>query len=200
MRKNTVLLFIVGVVCAFVLICCAPREKKKEIKMVEITKQGIKSNFSAKPDESINFKKVADHFEKYPERWNATFKFLSETDLKTMPLGRIDLSDDVFVAVSEYETKNPEDAKFESHIKYIDLQYLISGEELIGLTNEKNLLEVAPYSESNDITFYNFDGGKLLEASPQNYFIFFPEDIHRPCIKTDQQQMVKKVVVKIKTD
>ena len=198
MRINTVLIFILGVVYTFLLICCTPREKDK--KMVEITRQGIKSDFSAKPDESINIEKLVEHFEKYPEKWNATFKFLIESDLKTLPLGRIDLSDDVFAAISEYETKNPADAKFESHEKYIDLQYLISGEVLIGLSNEKNLKVTSPYSETNDITFYDFDGGKLLEATPKKYFIFFPEDIHRPCIKTDQQQLVKKVVVKIKID
>lgn len=157
MIKNTVLIFIVGVVSAFLLIRCTPREKNKQMKIMEITKQGIKSNFPVKPDESINFEKVAKHFQKYPERWDATFKFLTETDLKNLPTGRTDLSDDVYVVVSEYETKEKEDAKFESHQKYIDLQYLISGEELIGLTNEKNLEVAIPNSESNDITFYNFN-------------------------------------------
>ena len=131
--------------------------KKSEMKIVEISPRGIKNDFRAKPDESINFEKVAKHFQKYPERWDATFKFLTETDLKNLPTGRTDLSDDVYVVVSEYETKEKEDAKFESHQKYIDLQYLISGEELIGLTNEKNLEVAIPNSESNDITFYNFN-------------------------------------------
>lgn len=199
-KKKTVFIFIIGVVFAGLLVYCSSGKNKSEMKIADITKKGIKSNFGATPDESVNFEKVAEHFQKYPERWNATFKFLTETDLKNLPTGRIDLTDDVFVAVSEYETKEKEDAKFESHKKYIDLQYLISGEELIGLTNEKNLEVAIPYSEPNDITFYNFNGGKMLSATPEKYFIFFPDDIHRPSIKKGEKGMVKKAVVKIKFD
>jgi len=47
MIKNTVLIFIVGVVSAFLLIRCTPREKNKQMKIMEITKQGIKSNLGA---------------------------------------------------------------------------------------------------------------------------------------------------------
>ena len=102
--------------------------------------------------------------------------------------------------MSEYETKNPEDALFESHKKYIDLQYVILGEELIGLTNDQSIEVSQPYSEEKDIMFYNFDGGKMLQASTGNYFIFFPEDIHRPSIKTSKKSKVKKLVMKIKVD
>lgn len=166
--------------------------------MVTISKETIHSDFQTKPDKSINFRQVKKHYEQFPERWNLVFKFLVETDLKTIETGRIDLSEDVFTVVSEYETKKPEDALFESHKEYIDLQYVISGEELIGLTNDQSIKIATPYSYSNDITFYQFDGGKLLPASPENYFIFFPEDIHRPCIKTSKKSMVKKIVLKIK--
>ncbi|WP_319501486.1 YhcH/YjgK/YiaL family protein [uncultured Draconibacterium sp.] len=167
---------------------------------ISIKGNSIQSPFQAKPDESINMEQFKAHYKKFPERWNTTFKFLTETDLKSLPIGRIDLSDDVYAAVSEYETKNPEDAKFESHQKYIDLQYLISGEEQIGLTNEKSMPVNQAYSEEKDITFYNYSGGKLLTADPSRYFIFFPSDKHRPCIKIGEKGMVKKVVMKIKSD
>ena len=200
MKKNTVYLIIAGLVYSLFFVSCNSAKNNKEMNSISINRNSIQSPFQAKPDESINMEQFKAHYEKFPERWNTAFKFLTETDLNNLSIGRIDLSDDVYAAVSEYETKNPEDAKFESHQKYIDLQYLISGEELIGLSDEKNLKVTSPYSETNDITFYDFDGGKILEATPKKYFIFFPEDIHRPCIKTDQQQMVKKVVVKIKID
>jgi YhcH/YjgK/YiaL family protein len=168
--------------------------------MVKITQQTIECNFDAKPDVSINIIKVKEHFTKYPERWTTVFKFLEETDLKTLDPGRIDLSEDVFMAVGEYETKNREDVLFESHEKYIDLQYVISGEELIGLTNDHTIKITTPYSSVKDITFYEFDGGKLLPASPENYFIFFPEDIHQPGVTAKQKSRVKKLVFKVKVD
>jgi len=168
--------------------------------MVTVSNITIDSKFSANPDASINFKKVEEHFRKYPERWNTAFRFLIESELKSLPIGRVDLNEDVYATLSEYETKNPEDARYESHQKYIDLQYIISGEEIIGLTNDSDLTVISPYDESKDIAFYDFDGGKMLSATANSYFIFFPEDKHRPCIKTGGADKVRKVVVKIRFD
>jgi len=165
---------------------------------ITINRNSIQSPFQAKPDESINIEQFKAHYEKFPERWNTTFKFLTETDLKSLPIGRIDLSDDVYAAVSEYETKNPKDAKFESHKKYIDLQYIISGEEYIGLTHLNDIDVISPYDEKEDIAFFEYDGGDMLLASPTAYYIFFPDDIHRPCIQVNKASIVRKIVFKIK--
>jgi len=198
MENKSILLIIGCAMCAFLLTNCTSGKKNKKMDIVTITNSSIESAFQAEPDESINFGKVAEHFHKYSERWNAAFKFLIESDLKNLPIGRIDLNEDVYAAVSEYETKTPEDAKFESHQKYIDLQYVISGEENIGLINASDLNVISPYDESKDIAFYDFDGGKMLLATSSKYFIFFPEDKHRPCIKTEGADKVRKVVVKIR--
>ena len=198
MKRHSIPLIFVGTLSVLCLMSCTARKKNADMKILTVTDQTIKSEFPAKPDESINFIHFDEHYKQFPERWEATFKFLIESDLKTMAPGRFDLNEDVYAVISEYEAKNPEDALFESHREYIDLQYVISGEEMIGHTNNKNLEVSSPYNEAKDITFYKNDGGKLLSASPDCYFIFFPEDIHRPSIKTDRQGMVKKIVVKIK--
>ena len=41
--------------------------------------------------------------------------------------------DNLYATVSEYITKNEEDAKFEAHQKYIDIQYVISGKEIMSI-------------------------------------------------------------------
>jgi YhcH/YjgK/YiaL family protein len=143
--------------------------------MITVTENNIQSTFCAKPDASINFKMVYKHFKQFPERWNSTFRFLIENDLSKLPLGRIDLNEDVYVTVSEYTTKNPENALYESHKKYIDLQYIVSGNEYIGLTNNTTIPVTSPYNEQKDIAFYTFNGGELLLATPTVYFIFFPK-------------------------
>ena len=187
-----------AVLCSF--LACNSGIKKKNMEFVKITKKEIISQFKAKPDASINLLEASKHFEKYPERWNEAFRFLIESDLKNLSVGRIDLNENVYVTVSEYETKNPEDAKFESHRKYIDLQYLLEGEELIGHTNPHDLEIISPYSEEKDIAFYEYDGGEILKASASNYFIFFPDDAHRPCLHPGKKNTVRKIVVKIKYD
>ncbi len=190
-------LSLITLLCVFSLLLNAKIPINKE-KMITVTNKNILSQFSAVPDASINFKKVSDHYKHFPERWNIAFNFLQNNDLTALPPGRTDLSNDVYVAVSEYTTKNPEDALFESHREYIDLQYIISGKEYIGLTGDTAIPVKTEYDAKKDIAFYNFDGGKMLLATPERYFIFFPEDLHRPCVKVDDQSVVKKIVIKIK--
>jgi YhcH/YjgK/YiaL family protein len=76
--------------------------------------------------------------------------------------------------VAEYYGKQKPDALYESHKKYIDIQYVIKGEELIGLTTLDKVAVRDPYSEEKDIAFYDFDGGDYLKATPKNFFLFFP--------------------------
>ncbi len=191
---------------SFVIVFCgfltftlsAGNLQKKHIKMVSVKNNSIISPFAVKSDNSVDLKKFEVHYTQHPERWNDAFRFLSEHNLKELSVGRTDISEDVYVAVSEYTTKDPEDALFESHEKYIDLQYIISGQEYIGLTNDQNIPVSSPYNAEKDIAFYNFSGGKLLTATPSCYFIFFPDDFHRPCIKIDEKSTVKKIVIKIR--
>lgn len=194
MRKVIVYLSVATLLCLTFALKCVKNEN-----MITIQNNRIVSNFVPEPDTSIDVAVFKQHLAKYPERWNVAFDFLAKNDLKSLVPGRMDLNEDVYVAVSEYTTKNIEDADYESHKKYIDLQYIVSGEEVIGLTRNKEVLEVkSPYVEEKDIEFYEYSGGDLLAATPDRYFIFFPEDVHKPCIKMNENSEVKKVVVKIK--
>lgn len=167
--------------------------------MLKVEQNTIISNFNPRPDSSINFVELRKHYEKFPNRWDATFKFLIDSNLDSLPLGRNDFGEDVYAVISKYTTKDLEHVYYESHEKYIDLQYIISGEEYIGLTCHTAVLKViSPYNENKDIEFYDYDGGDLLLAKPDRYFIFFPHDIHKPCIKVDDKSEVKKIVIKIR--
>ena len=194
MRKVIVYLSVAILLCLTFALKCVKNEN-----MITVQNNKIVSNFVPEPDASIDVAEFKQHLAKFPARWNAAFDFLVKNDLKSLPTGRTDLNGDVYVTVSEYTTKNIEDADYESHKKYIDLQYIVSGEELIGLTqNQEGLKVISPYVEEKDIEFYEYNGGDLLSATPDRYFIFFPKDVHRPCIKTKENCKVKKVVVKIR--
>ena len=195
MRKVIVYLSVAILLCLTFALKCVKNEN-----MITVQNNKIVSNFVPVPDASIDVDEFKQHLAKFPARWNATFDFLMRNDLKSLPTGRIDLNEDVYVTVSEYATKNAEGADYEAHKKYIDLQYIGSGEELIGWSRNKEVLKViTSYVEEKDIEFYEYSGGDLLAATPDRYFIFFPKDVHKPCIKTkDNNNNVKKVVVKIK--
>lgn len=159
------------------------------------------AGWNVTPDASINKRNFATYYHKNPRHWAQAFNFLKTADLKNLPLGKQELEGEhLFVSVAEYKPKERAEALFESHKKYIDIQYMIKGEELMGLTSLDKVKVVKPYNEENDITFYEYDGGEYIKATPDNFVLFFPEDAHRPSITTGDTSLVKKIVVKIFID
>ncbi len=158
-----------------------------------------KAGWAVIPDKTINQRELAVQFFKNRERWEKAFEFLKNTDLGNMEIGRYPLEgDSLFVNVDEYVTKNEADARFEAHKKYADIQYLVAGEEKIGITALENTTEIVPYDGTRDIAFFSASEFNYRTATPANFFIFFPDDAHRPCVKIDDHTRVKKVVVKVK--
>lgn len=160
------------------------------------------NGWTVKPDNSINRKALAAAYFKNKERWNSAFRFLKTNDLSKLEIKRHDIDgDNLFVNVNEYNTKNEQDAKFEAHRKYIDIQYVVKGEELIGvapLASRDSVLK--GYDDKNDVELLKVDKKMFYQASPENFFIFFPEDAHMPGLKVDAIAPVRKVVVKLRID
>ena len=159
------------------------------------------NGWDVKPYGAFNKRDLAIYYHKNPERWEKAFQFLKLSDLKNLPIGKQELDGkNLFVAISEYTTKNKSEARYEAHKKYIDFQYVIEGEELIGLTTFEMVEVTEPYNEEKDVEFYSYDGGEYIKATPENLFVFFPNDVHRPSIKVEDNISVKKIVVKLKID
>ena len=108
--------------------------------------------------------------------------------------------ENLFVSIDEYTTMDKSETCYESHKKYIDIQYIIEGEELIGLTTLDKVKVTEPYNEGKDIAFYEFEGGEYIKVTPENFVVFFSEDLHRPMMKVDENSNVRKIVVKILID
>jgi YhcH/YjgK/YiaL family protein len=160
------------------------------------------NGWTVKPDASINRRAFATSYFQHKERWDKAFTFLRESDLGNMELKRYDLDgSNLYAPLSEYMSKNEEDARYEAHKKYIDIQYVVTGKELIGVapvSQMKDILE--PYSEEKDIMFMTVNQGTNYQATPDRFFIFFPEDLHRPGLKDGDNSPVRKMVVKVKID
>jgi YhcH/YjgK/YiaL family protein len=146
---------------------------------------------------------VIDKIENYRLYINLTkrlakgFEFITETDLAAIESGKHQIdNDDVFAIVQEYDTKEEQDCILEGHHKYIDIQYVIKGVELMGFTPLTDQVSVEEDLEK-DYTFYKGETS-MLRVEEGMFTIFFPEDLHRPCVKAGQISKVKKVVVKVK--
>jgi len=154
------------------------------------------------PDSSIDRRAFAVSWFGNSERWEKAFAFLRENDPDMLELKRYDIDgDNLFATVSEYMTKNEEDTFYEAHRKYIDIQFVASGRELIGITplsEKKETLEA--YDDSKDIEFFTVSKGENHRALPDRFFILFPNDAHRPGLKDGENSPVRKIVVKVKVD
>ena len=160
------------------------------------------NGWKAEPDQSINRKAFAVSYFKNRERWDKAFGFLKTSYLQDLELKRYDIDgDNLYALVSEYLTRNEEDAIYEAHRKYIDIQYIINGKELMGvapMSQKKDIL--APYDPERDVEFLTVTSGENQMALPGRFFIFFPEDAHRPALKDGENSPVRKIVVKVKVD
>ncbi|MFN8206001.1 MAG: YhcH/YjgK/YiaL family protein [Bacteroidales bacterium] len=160
--------------------------------------QTWKENWVPAPDQSINLAWFHKHYHQRSGLWETVFRFLASADLGKMETGVYPIAgNEAYAMVSEYTTKPIQEARFEAHRKYIDLQYLVLGKERIGLAETSKGIILEPYSEEKDVEFYHPMDGHILEAHPGVFFIFFPEDAHQPCIADGTPSVVKKVVVKI---
>ena len=133
------------------------------------------------------------------ERINKSFEYIRTTDLKNLPAGRYPIDgENIFALVSEYQTKPEQEGKLEAHKKYIDVQHVISGEELMGYAPLGGQKVLDPYKEENDIVFYTGDKS-FTKVSEGMFAIFFPEDVHMPGIASGKSSSVKKLVIKVRT-
>lgn len=145
---------------------------------------------------------VIDKIENYAryanlsERMAKGFEFIKNTDLFQIESGKHKIDhDDIFAIVQEYDTKEEKNCKLEGHKKYIDIQYVIKGAELMGVTTKKDQ-KIIEVNDEKDYTFYEGETS-LLKVGEGMFAIFFPDDLHRPCVKAGQIAKVKKVVVKV---
>jgi len=131
----------------------------------------------------------------------AGLKFLAQTDFSKWENGRHEIDGDNMVAiVQEYLPDIRENRKAETHGKYIDIQYLVAGEEIIGYCNLTTEVEVAEDClVDRDAVFYKALTSETdVRVLPGMYAIFFPWDIHRPGCVSKPGISVRKVVLKLK--
>jgi len=129
--------------------------------------------------------------------WDAAFAFLKNNNLDRISPGKyLIMGDEVFASVTQAPSHNKEDVKWESHKNYVDLQYIIQGKELIGVADTSKAIITKPYTV--DVINYNADGNYYTGGQGE-FFLFFPNNAHRPTIKIDGYDVVKKIVIKIQT-
>ena len=151
-----------------------------------------------------NLLNIKEEIDLYSSGIRAGLKFLLETDLSSLPLGEHEIQGkQIYAKISQYETEPKEHRRPESHEKYVDIQYICSGEEMMGLST---ITEVGEIDEDcrneRDIIFYKSVTKETQIILTQGMFaVFFPWDVHRPnCNASEQTVNVRKILVKVRMD
>ena len=131
-------------------------------------------------------------FEKIEKAYN---EFL----LNPIKEGRIDIDgDNLFCNVASY-TVNPDNPlKYEAHREYADVQVMVDGEEIFGWANTKECNVTEDFEEGGDIAFMDAPNGQFFELRKGYFAVFFPEDAHAPCRKSENADTAHKLVYKVK--
>jgi len=148
----------------------------------------------------VNSLKHAARYESLHPRFAKAFAFLRQHDFSLMEPGRVELDgSDLFALVQSYNTMNATEKKWETHEKFIDIQYVASGTEIIGWAPEGSLEPAGDYNPDKDICFYQ-DGAPFTPIRLETGFfaILLPEDIHKPGCAAGLSEPIIKVVVKVR--
>lgn len=170
-------------VFAVVLLSCSEKENQND--------QQERSSMILEPLDN-----AANYYDAHPA-FQKAFEFLQQADLADKPLGRYELEGDkLFCTISKDNGRKQEDAKLEAHKKYIDIQYVIGGDETYGWKLFKECTDVdQAYEDSKDIMFFNDEPATWTKVPPGSFVIFFAgEDAHAPVIGEGE---IHKVVIKI---
>ena len=108
--------------------------------------------------------------------------------------------DDIFLNLFGYETKAKEEKIFEAHRKYIDVMYVVDGEETVLVKDTAALTKITKeYEDKDDYLLGALDAdASAIRLFPGMFLVLFPEDAHAPGCNTEGSHAVKKIVGKVR--
>lgn len=141
----------------------------------------------------------ADRYVSLNQWFKPAFEFLTRPELKSLEPGEYPIdSDKVFATIVKTKGRKAEEAKIETHRRYIDIQMVLGGTDAMGWAPAVNCLDqVMAYDADKDLQFFN-EKPESWQIVKEDYFaIFFPEDAHMPLIGDGE---IHKVIVKVAVD
>lgn len=126
-------------------------------------------------------------------------EFLKRPDLRKLPQEKYEIDGTrVYAMVSKNPGRKKEDAKLETHEKYIDIQLVLEGTDDMGWKPRSQCSQPSTeYDPKSDIQFFADEPDAWITTKSGAFAIFFPEDAHMPLISSGH---LHKVVVKVAVD
>lgn len=118
-------------------------------------------------------------------------------DFSQYTAGRYEVDNNSFFFLNEYETKEEESCFWEAHRKYLDIHYILEGQEKIGVDHIGRQQVKEEYDAEKDAIFFEGDVLSGITMNPGDVMICFPEDSHMTGLIAQEKQKVRKVVLKV---
>jgi biofilm protein TabA len=113
----------------------------------------------------------------------------------------------VYAMYQSYVTESTEGRQYEAHRRYIDVQYIVEGEEIIRAADLAGMARMSDYDAEKDVQWFMPEtaAARIEKAAAVNmihlkagqFGIFFPQDAHMPKLAAGSPGAVKKIVVKV---
>jgi YhcH/YjgK/YiaL family protein len=114
---------------------------------------------------------------------------------------RVELEGDSLFALNQvYETRDLDQAKFEAHQRYVDIQYMYEGHETVQLAFIDDAVPLTDYDKEKDFRLYHVDDYSSVCLKKGVVCILYPTDLHAPCLDYRSRGLVKKTVIKVRVD
>lgn len=156
------------------------------------------SGLELKPSESINQLEFEKLYKANPVLWKKAFQWMNDTDLEAIDPGTYVIEEgNLRAIVSDAAAPELEQVKWEAHENFSDIQYIVRGKALMGIAPVSEASVSEAYDSDSDVAFFSAEG-EYFAADPGTFFIFTPEDAHRPGINVEGFDTVKKVVIKVR--
>ena len=128
------------------------------------------------------------------------FEHLKNNDLTQIAPGSYPiLEDKIKMLVFDSKQTNTDRVTMEGHRKNIDLQYWVSGSELMGYAPLQSQSLIKPFNEEKDYGNYEADAS-FTRFEPGMFAIYFPTDLHTAVIDEQCDSAVRKIVYKVNVE
>ncbi len=130
-------------------------------------------------------------------RFATAFEFIKNQQLDSIEVGKYPIDGpELHASVATKDGYKREEAKFECHDHWIDIQVCPMGKEQIGWSaRERVTTPAGDYNAEKDVTFWSDKPDTFFTLQAGQFAIFYPEDVHAPQIG---EGPIKKLVVKVK--
>lgn len=136
-------------------------------------------------------------------RLEAACSFLKNADFSALPDDTLSINGEIMYAmIQSFDIQEPLCVPFETHKKYIDIQFVLDGTLELEVTNRSRLTPCSDYDIQNDVIFYKENIGSKIVLHKGDMAVLFPCDGHRMFCSPLPNEIhhIRKCVVKVSVE